>query len=270
MPRRWCVAAAALAVVAGPVPAASASPASPVPALSRGAPASALHPGDPMLRPAGPALAGPRGAAGSEIRSSNWSGYAVSGSAGAYRSVSADWTQPAVACSSGDTFVTFWVGLDGYGSHSVEQAGTGSDCIGRTARYSAWYQMYPAPPVYFRGKVKPGDRMSASVTFSGAGTYRLVLRDRSRGWTRTVTRHETGLDRSSAEVITEAPSSRRGVLRLADFGTVLFTAARANGTLLRNRDPTKIVMSGSGGLGKDSTGPLSSAGAFRNTWVRSN
>jgi hypothetical protein len=268
MARQWCVAAAALAVVIGSaVTAASAASASPE--LSHAAAARAVSPGYPMVGPGGSALPSVRGVSNSEIRSANWSGYAVHGGDGAYHSVSASWTEPAVTCTSGDRYASFWIGLDGYSSHSVEQAGTDADCAGETATYNGWYEMYPAAPVYFRTKIKPGDHLSASVTFSGTGTYRLVLRDSTRGWSHTITRNEAGLDRSSAEVITEAPSSGTGVLPLADFGTVSFTAARANGTLLKSQHPVKIVMIDGGGLDKDSTSAITSTGAFHNTWVRS-
>jgi hypothetical protein len=69
--------------------------------------------------------------------------------------------------------------------------------------------MYPADPVYFSNPVEPGDSMSASVTFSGTDTYTITLTDNSQGWTQTETEHESGLANSSAEVITEAPSSQQ-------------------------------------------------------------
>jgi len=272
MVRQWCVVGMALAVMIGTATAA-ADVASASPFLLMAGTAPAVSPGHPMVRPGGLAVPGARRtAAGQEIGSTNWSGYAVSGSHGAYRSVSATWTVPAVACSSGQRYSSFWVGLDGYGSNSrsVEQAGTDADCSGRTAEFNGWYEMYPAKPVYFRTKVRPGDHLTASVTFHGAGTYTLVLKDSTRGWSHTVTKHETGLDRASAEVITEAPSSEAGVLPLADFGTVRFTAARVNGRVLRKLHPIKIVMIDGGGLAKDSTSALGAAGgAFHNTWIRS-
>src|SRR5262245_7033344 len=57
--------------------------------------------------------------------SSNWSGYAVTG--GRYTSVSASWTEPSVSCS-GTAYSSFWVGLDGDTSGTVEQTGTDADC----------------------------------------------------------------------------------------------------------------------------------------------
>src|SRR5579884_4318905 len=72
--------------------------------------------------------------------STNWSGYAVTGNR--FTSVSASWTEPAVTCS-GTAYSSFWVGLDGDTSNTVEQTGTDADCSGSTPQYYAWYEMYP-------------------------------------------------------------------------------------------------------------------------------
>jgi hypothetical protein len=206
--------------------------------------------------------------------STNWSGYAVTGANGAYNSVSASWKEPTATCTSSghrrssDSYAAFWVGLDGYSSDSVEQTGSDSDCDGTTPDYYGWYEMYPADPVYFTNTVKPGDAFSASVTFSGTETYTLVLKDVTQGWTQTITKNETGLDRSSAEVITEAPSSESGVLPLADFGTVTYSVSAANGTSLGSQNPTGIVMIDNSGSDKDSTSAINSSGGFSNTWLK--
>jgi hypothetical protein len=112
--------------------------------------------------------------------------------------------------------------------------------------------------------------MSASVTFSGTNTYTLVLKDTTRGWTQTVVKKQSGLARSSAEVITEAPSSTSGVLPLADFGTVKYSASSANGTSMSGHHPVEIIMVDNSGRDKDTTSSISSSGAFSNTWLRSN
>src|SRR6202041_2090065 len=178
-----------------------------------------------------------------QTSSTNWSGYAATGSAGQFNSVSSSWTEPAADCTgSDDEYAAFWVGLDGYNSNSVEQTGTDSDCDGTTPDYYGWYEMYPANPVYFTNAMSPGDSISASVTFSGTETYTLVLKDNTKGWTQTITKNQSGLDRSSAEVITEAPSSESGVLPLANFGTVSYSASTANGTSLAAQSPTEIIM----------------------------
>jgi hypothetical protein len=128
--------------------------------------------------------------------------------------------------------------------------------------------MHPADPVYFSNPVEPGDSMSAAVTFSGTETYTLVLKDSTQDWTQTITENESGMSRSSAEVITEAPSSESGVLPLADFGTVSYSVSDANGASLGGQNPTEIIMVDNSGRDKDSTSSISSGGAFSNTWIQ--
>jgi peptidase A4-like protein len=239
-----------------------------------GAAVGGFHPGGQMLRPTGGAhLAGHGSRASAE--STNWSGYAVTGANGAYKSVSATWTEPTATCTSGgrrgtDSYAAFWVGLDGYSSDSVEQTGSDSDCNGRTPDYYGWYEMYPADPVYYTNTVEPGDAMSASVTFSGTETYTLVLKDTTRGWTQTQSINESGFARSSAEVITEAPccTSSGNPLPLANFGKVSYGSSTANGTSIGSQNPTSITMINNSGEDKDTTSAINSSGGFSNTWVR--
>ncbi len=196
--------------------------------------------------------------------STNWSGYVVTGGSGAFNSVSSNWTEPAASCSSQTQYAAFWVGLDGYNSDSVEQTGSDSDCSGGSPDYYGWYEMYPADPVYFTNPVAPGDSMSASVTVSGT-SYTLTLTDSTQGWTQT--EHESGsYSNSSAEVITEAPSSSAGPLPLADFGTINYSGASANGSSMGSQNPTSITMVGSSGDQLDSTSAIDGSGDFSNTW----
>jgi hypothetical protein len=199
--------------------------------------------------------------------STNWSGYALHN--GTYRSVSASWVEPTGHCSgSGQKFSSFWVGIDGFNSGSVEQTGSEVDCRGRTPRYFAWYEMFPAFPVNFANPVRPGDHFTGTVTFDGSGRFTLTLKDTTRHWSHTIHKSLKSAKRSSAEIIAEAPSSSSGVLPLADFGTVHFTNAKANGKAIAGGHPTKIVMA-SGGQAKDSVTGLSGGGNFSVTWKAS-
>ncbi len=269
MIRRWCIPLATLTLTLGSMlGVATAASASPV-AHSAAHPASSQNfkPGGVMIRPKGAHATTHNGR--TTDQSSNWSGYAATGGTGAFSSVSASWTEPAASCGSGSTaYAAFWVGLDGFNSDSVEQTGTDSDCDGSSPDYYGWYEMYPANPVYFSNPVEPGDSMSASVTFSGTETYTLVLTDNTEGWNQTITENESGLDRSSAEVITEAPSSESGVLPLADFGTVNYSVSGANGASLGGQNPTQIIMVDGNGEQQDSTGAIDSGGGFSNTWIQ--
>ncbi len=198
--------------------------------------------------------------------STNWSGYAVTGSR--FTSVSASWTQPTAKCS-GTAYSSFWVGLDGDTSNTVEQTGTDADCSGSTPQYYAWYEMYPKFPVNLRGTVRPGDHLSASVTTDGSGRFTLTITDSTQGWTNTTNARLKSAKLASAEVIAEAPSSSGGVLPLANFGTVSFSGAKANGSLLTSSTPhlDPITMQ-SGSTVKAQPGSISN-GAFSVAWKHS-
>jgi hypothetical protein len=198
--------------------------------------------------------------------STNWSGYAVTGSR--FTSVSASWKQPTATCSA-TAYSSFWVGLDGDTSNTVEQTGTDADCSGRSPQYYAWYEMYPKFPVNLSQPVAPGDTMTASVTTDGRGNFTLTISDASRGWTNVTKAKLKSAKLSSAEVIAEAPSSSGGVLPLANFGTASFTAAKANGSFLTSTTPNidPITMA-SGSTVKAQPGSIS-GGAFSVTWKHS-
>ena len=195
------------------------------------------------------------------VTSDNWSGYAATGST--YTSVSTTFTQPAVNCSSGDGYSSFWVGLDGYSSESVEQTGTEADCSGGQATYSSWYEMYPAYPVTYSNKVKPGDVITETVSYA-SNSYTLTLKNTTEGWTKTTTKKESGLSRSSAEVVAEAPYSG-GVLPLDNFGTVNFSSSTVNGASLSSTSPTGMNMVSDSGVPEATISSLS-GGAFSITW----
>jgi hypothetical protein len=205
-----------------------------------------------------------------QAQSTNWSGYAATAST--YTSVASSWTEPTGHCSSSpNSFSSFWVGLDGFNSGSVEQTGTDVDCSGTTPRYYAWYEMFPAFPVNYSNTVRPGDHLSASVTYLGSNRFSLFISDSTQGWSHTTTKSLSGAARSSAEVIAEAPSSSSGVLPLADFGTVSLSGSTANGSAIGNDSGiTQITMVNNSGQDKDSCSGLSGGENFSCTWLRSN
>jgi len=237
--------------------------------LTFGAAAPALAAATPLLHaPMQGAVSTPffishgHGAAHANSTSTNWSGYAATGST--FTSVSTTFTQPAVDCSKGDGYSSFWVGLDGYNSNSVEQTGTEADCSRGVAYYSSWYEMYPKAPVNYSNTLRPGDSITESVTFSGSSTYTLKLTDSTQGWSHTTTKTLRNAARSSAEVIAEAPYSG-GVLPLSDFGKVTFNNSTANGASLGSLNPTGIDMATSSGTPEATTSAIS-GGSFSITW----
>jgi hypothetical protein len=199
----------------------------------------------------------------SQSTSSNWSGYSAIN--GRYTSVSASWRQPTATCTSATTYSSFWVGLDGYGSNTVEQTGTSADCSGGSARYYAWYEMYPKFPVNLSLTVNPGDSISGSVTTDGSGRFTLTITNNSNGQSFTTTQRLPRAKLASAEAIAEAPSGSGGVLPLTNFGSVGFTATTVNGQPIGNFNPDKIDMV-SGSTVKAQTSALSGGTSFSVTW----
>jgi hypothetical protein len=200
-----------------------------------------------------------------EAETENWSGYAATGAAGAFTSVSSSWAQPAVTCDGAATFASFWVGLDGVNTQDLEQTGTEADCSGGTAEYEGWYEIFPAAPVFFDSPVEPGDEMTATVTSDGSGSFTLTLRDTARDWTQTTSQTVQGAPLSSAEVIAEAPSSQT-VLPLADFAAVNFTGADVNGQAIGDDNPTALTMVSSGGTTEATPSALAGGDSFTVTW----
>ena len=221
------------------------------------------------------------------VQSTNWSGYAVTGSTGSVTDAKGSWIVPAIqgSCSSTNQYSSFWVGIDGYSSGTVEQTGTDSDCQGGSPTYYAWYEFYPHPSFIFSSlTVHPGDKISAEAHFSGR-TFTVTITDTTTGASASKSAHVNSAQRSSAEWIAEAPSSSGGVLPLADFGTASFgtdntgiastnfaTINGATGPIgsFGTANIHQITMVTSGGATKASPSALSADGtSFTVKWVSS-
>ena len=210
--------------------------------------------------------------------SSNWSGYAAYNAT--FTDVKATWVQPAANCSSTTTaqYASFWVGIDGYKSSSVEQLGTDSDCSSRNhPSYYAWWEMYPNPSNQIAGfAVRPGDTMTAEVSRL-ATLYTLKLTNNTTGQTFSTTKTATAAN-SSAEWVAEAPSQCIiifcRVLPLANYGTMTFTNASAtSGTAkpISGYTNDSITMTDMTGTTVRATvsGLLASGTSFSDTWRHS-
>src|SRR5262249_59670891 len=114
--------------------------------------------------------------------------------------------------------------------------------------------------------VQPGDTISASVTVVSGGRFTLTISDGSN-WSYTTTQKLNHASLSSAEVIAEAPSSRGGVLPLANFGNVTFTNVSANLAPLTDFTLDPITMQ-SGSSVKAQPNKIS-GGSFSVAWMHS-
>jgi Peptidase A4 family len=183
----------------------------------------------------------------STVDGGNWSGYAALGSG--FSSVSASWVIPVVKCNSAIDVVGPWVGLGGISGNSVEQTGMEISCLSGRPRYRVWFEMFPAPPIYYENVIRQGDSVSAKVTRIGT-RYTLTITNNTRHWMKAVKKTSNG-DNASAEVILESPTGA-----FPDFGNFVSTGAAANGKELSSFQPTALDASGDNGY-QDHTGPLS-------------
>jgi peptidase A4-like protein len=209
----------------------------------------------------------------SQVQSTNWSGYADTGSG--FSTVTGSWTEPGVSCTSTTSLAAFWVGIDGYSSSSVEQDGTLVECYRDVAYYYTWWEMYPTNDIQVVGStLHAGDSITASVVRSGT-SYTLKVTDSSRSADSfTTTQTCSSCANSSAEWIAEAPSGSSGVYPLSDFGSWTESGAtvKAGSTsgVISSFTDDELTMIDSSGATKAQPGALNSSGnGFGVTWKRS-
>jgi Peptidase A4 family len=258
-------------------------------AVARAAGSTArVVPGRPMIplgahgqqRAAG-AGSGPAAA----IHSVNWSGYAATRSGKSFSLVRATFFVPFLNCAVAPaTFSAHWVGFDGfYGKpDSVEQDGIEADCVGtagKTARYRAWYEMFPNPETVSSIKVNSGDSITATVSYSSATRrFRLTVTDNTNRRHFSVTKAcaaHISCPRTSAQVISEAPANNHGqLLPMADYGAVAFAsiaitggAGQRGGLVSRRWRTTKIVQYGDVSRKRIAQPTAIHSDSFANYWL---
>jgi len=197
------------------------------PATHRAARTGTIRPGHPMVAAGQRRIAGVLRHHGSVIHSLNWSGYAVSRVSAAFRNVRAEFFVPYVDCAgTPNAYSSHWVGLDGLSSPTVEQIGVAAGCAGSAAQYYAWFETYPKA-VSKAFVVHPGNSIVASVFYDAARKkYVLRLRDVTTGrhLSKSLKCAASACLRSSAEVISEAPSTANGrILPLANYRAASFS-----------------------------------------------
>jgi Peptidase A4 family len=162
---------------------------------------------------------------------SNWGGYVATGR---FQTITGSWTEPQVTCTSYNDLFAPWVGVDGYGSQSVEQTGVQTDCSSGRPVFSAWYEMYPAQPVFWSNPVAAGDSFTGTVTDTGSGHYTITLTDNSRGWTQRTQQTYRGRD-ASAEAVIESPTQS-----YPSFSSLTFSGITVNGQVFNAYNPQPL------------------------------
>ena len=208
----------------------------------------------------------------------NWSGYADTATKHqTFTKVSGAWTTPSVTCNAEDQITSNWVGLDGFNSNTVEQLGTISWCFQGAPVYFTWYEMFPAGTVEVGTALKPGDKISASVTRTGT-SYALKLTDSTTaGNNISVTKTcalATCVD-TSAEWISERPSFSIGIVPQAHYNAFKLTSGSvtANGkttTIGAGTGVNSITMiDATQTYNLNTVSALTGGNAFSTTWKNS-
>ncbi|MGB6745494.1 MAG: G1 family glutamic endopeptidase [Terracidiphilus sp.] len=174
--------------------------------------------------------------------STNWSGYVLQ-SGGPFTGVTAQWTVPTIASNSPNGESSSWVGIDGWGNHTVLQAGTEQDMGSLSgASYYAWYELFPAneqsiapnPNLLGEYRVEPGDVIQVSITpapgvpvpaANKSGNWVIQIVNKTQKWTYSTTQTYAG-KLSSAEWIEEAVTENgllsSSISTMPNYGSVLF------------------------------------------------
>jgi hypothetical protein len=146
--------------------------------------------------------------------SSNWSGYLAGG--GPFSVTDATFNVPNLTAAPSTTSTSEWVGIDGTDpkDRSLIQAGVSEtyDPKANLVRFHAWWEILPALETIVPLPVNAGDRISVSIGRLSRGTWRIAIRNVTRGRTFTTTQPYGGPGRT-ADWIVEAPSDPHGRIK---------------------------------------------------------
>lgn len=194
----------------------------------------------------------------SNATSTNWSGAAVFAPTNKpYRFVGGQWTVPSPnAPTDGSYYASEWVGIDGWNSSDVLQAGTETQItkiwfISATQVYT-WWEWFPAGEVKISNlPVSPGDVMYCLICADTTTHATVSFSNQSTG---VGTRFDitapgrTALNGNVAEWIVERPTVNGSVANLTDYAACYFDECIAGGSLSIDdlTAASLITMTGSG------------------------
>jgi hypothetical protein len=197
----------------------------------------------------GPRVASARPATVDGATSSNWSGYAADTGArtwsnASFSTVAADFVVPAVTartCDSTWEYSSVWVGIDGYASDDVLQAGVEADalCVGGYAEtyYTPWYEWYPNASTRITNlAATPGQSFYIHVWATSPTAGHAYIQNLGSNQSVSLNFNApsgTTLRGESAEWILESPSVNGSLATLPLYGLDYFSAASST-TLGKN------------------------------------
>jgi Peptidase A4 family len=187
----------------------------------------------------------PHSATGGNVTySTDWSGYVARGQT--FTSVTASATVPSADCAltiigpAGDA-ASFWVGVDGYDSPTVEQNGFAESCdqLGQAA-YWIWDEMLPAPSSPL-ASVNSGDHITVTTSFTNNEfLFTFVINGQQTEYSASCA---STCQRNSAEVITEDPNGGTPQGEdLTDYGDEGYSGIQIDGAALSSFSLDQVDM----------------------------
>jgi hypothetical protein len=214
----------------------------------------------------------------------NWSGYLSnlgSSSSSYYTQVQMDYTQPTIsAIKSGITNLnSYWVGLGGYNTGKLVQAGTSTKGL---STHQAWYE-YLSPTgktvsmQYLSLDVSAGDKIHVYISFQKSNNlfnYYIANNTTGKGISGTITlSSSTQFDGTTAEWVVERCTVNKNYAGLGKYGSITLKNCKAtlntsNSWINLNSMTglTKLRMINSSGTTLSMPGSISSNNQFDCTW----
>lgn len=207
--------------------------------------------------------------------SPNWSGGIIFNGA-PFTCVAGSWTVPAVVpptgSGNGDWWSVAWVGIDGFNSNDVLQAGTGQHVSrsGNTVQteYFAWYEWYPYNWTEIQKfTVNPGDTMTVLVRYlgiqNGVGQGSATVTNNTTGQTTTVALTAppgVTLQGNCVEWVMERPGINGVLASLPEYNHISFynTVASSATALFGGSQAQPVQMIDSAGVTLSAAAPGSS------------
>jgi hypothetical protein len=169
---------------------------------------------------------------------SNWSGYAVTGSAGAFTHAEAFYVEPTIHASQcSTTSESMWAGIGGYSGDALGQDGTAYNEPG-LGNHQSWWELVPGNGPHAMSLYgHPTYEFDASTRWLG-GAYRFYIYDYYTGHSQVKDVSTSTYSGRSAEGILERPKVNGSLTNLSNVGTVTFYDTYANGKGFDTWSPT--------------------------------
>ena len=194
---------------------------------------------------------------GGTVTSLNWAGYAVTPTQPAITSVTSTFVVPSAGLLP-PGFAATWVGIGGFSTSDLIQAGVGEQSLPSLplvgAQYYPWYEMLPNAEVQLTGcagdancTVAPGDSMTVIIQQAATNLWTIALANTTEHWTWNQS-FPYQSSKSSAEWIAEAPSVAALQTIVAPLSTVRFgptsryTQGGTSYTIAQG-NPTQVILS---------------------------